>query len=40
MRCGNQLAPTLTINERMPVRNVRLVTLVLTLTDAARLDGN
>jgi hypothetical protein len=35
MRCGNQLAPTLTINEAMPGRNVPLVTLPLVSLNAA-----
>ena len=39
MACGSQLAPTLTITERMPARNVRLVTLP-DLAEHPQLDGN
>jgi hypothetical protein len=37
MECGNQLAPTLTITEGMPARNVRLVTLP-NLAERPQLD--
>jgi hypothetical protein len=37
MACGDQVAPTLTITEGMPARNVRLVTLP-DLPERPRLD--